>query len=94
MTTFLYGELSEVIKQVLRRVRVASFEEQLKSLEGIVGKLERGDLPLEEAIKLFETGVGLSNACKKELEAAEGKVQILLKQKNGEMKAEPFGLEE
>ena len=73
---------------------MASFEEQLKSLEGIVSKLERGDLPLEEAIKLFETGVHLSNACKQELEAAEGKVQILLKQKDGEMNAQPFGLEE
>ena len=72
---------------------MAGFEEQLKSLEGIIDKLEKGDLPLEEAIKLFENGVNLSNACKQELEAAEGKVQLLLKQKNGEMKAEPFGLE-
>lgn len=72
---------------------MAGFEEKLKSLEGIIDKLEKGDLPLEEAIKLFENGVNLSNACKQELEAAEGKVQLLLKQKNGEMKAEPFGLE-
>ncbi|MHB1023912.1 MAG: exodeoxyribonuclease VII small subunit [Acidobacteriaceae bacterium] len=72
---------------------MASFEEQLKSLEGIVEKLEKGDLPLEESIKLFEQGVVLSNACKQELENAEGKVQILLKQKNGEMKTEPFGEE-
>lgn len=69
---------------------MASFEDQLKSLEGIVEKLEKGDLPLEESIKLFEQGVVLSNACKQELENAEGKVQILLKQKNGEMKTEPF----
>jgi exodeoxyribonuclease VII small subunit len=69
---------------------VASFEEQLKSLEGIVEKLEKGDLPLEESILLFEQGVTLSNACKQELETAEGKVQILLKQKNGEMKPQPF----
>ncbi len=69
---------------------MASFEEQLKSLEGIVEKLEKGDLPLEESILLFEQGVTLSNACKQELETAEGKVQILLKQKNGEMKPQPF----
>ncbi len=69
---------------------MATFEEQLKQLETIVDQLERGDLPLEDSIKLFEEGVGLSNACKQELEAAEGKVQILLKQKDGSMKMEPF----
>ena len=73
---------------------MASFEDQLKSLESIVGKLERGDLALEEAITLFESGISLSNACKQELEAAEGKVQVLLRQKDGELKPEPFGLEE
>lgn len=72
---------------------MAGFEEQLKSLEGIVGKLEGGDLPLEQAVTLFEKGVALSNACKLELEAAEGKVQILLKQKDGSLKAEKFGAE-
>ncbi len=73
---------------------MASFEDQLKSLESIVGKLERGDLALEDAITLFESGISLSNACKQELEAAEGKVQVLLRQKDGELKPEPFGLEE
>ncbi len=73
---------------------MASFEDQLKSLEGIVSKLERGDLALEEAITLFETGITLSNSCKQELEAAEGKVQILLRQKNGELKPETFGAQE
>lgn len=69
---------------------MASFEESLKKLESIVGKLEQGDLPLEESIRLFEEGIQLSDACKKELEAAEGKVQMLLKQKDGSMKAEAF----
>ena len=69
---------------------MASFEESLKQLEAIVGKLERGDLPLEESVRLFEEGVKLSNACKTDLEAAEGKVQILLKQKAGSRKPEPF----
>jgi len=69
---------------------LATFEESLKKLESIVDQLERGDLPLEDSIKLFEEGVNLSNACKKELETAEGKVQILLKQRDGSMKAEPF----
>ncbi len=69
---------------------MANFEESLKQLETIIGKLERGDLPLEESVRLFEEGVQLSNACKADLEAAEGKVQILLKQKDGSRKAEAF----
>lgn len=69
---------------------MASFEESLKKLEAIVDQLEKGDLSLEDSLKLFEEGVGLSAACKKELEAAEGKVQILIKQRDGSLKAEPF----
>lgn len=69
---------------------MASFEESLKQLETIVAKLERGDLPLEESVRLFEEGVQLSTACKADLEAAEGKVQMLLKQKDGTMKPESF----
>jgi len=67
-----------------------SFEESLKKLENIVDKLEKGDLPLEESLKLFEQGVGLSSACKKELDAAEGKVQMLVKQRDGSLKPEAF----
>jgi exodeoxyribonuclease VII small subunit len=70
-----------------------SFEESLKKLESIVDKLEKGDLSLEDSLKLFEEGVGLSSACKKELEEAEGKVQILIKQRDGSLKAEPFPTE-
>jgi exodeoxyribonuclease VII small subunit len=67
-----------------------SFEESLKKLETIVDQLEKGDLPLEDSLKLFEEGVGLSEVCKQELEAAEGKVQILIKQRDGSLKPEPF----
>ena len=69
---------------------MASFEESLKKLETIVEKLEKGDLALEDSLKLFEEGVGLSAACKKELDEAEGKVQKLVKQRDGSLKAEPF----
>ena len=65
------------------------FEECLQRLEKIVEELEKGNVPLEQAIKLFEEGVKLSNSCRQELEAAEGKVEILLKQ-NGKLQAEPF----
>jgi exodeoxyribonuclease VII small subunit len=62
---------------------MATFEEQLTALEGVVEKLERGDLSLDESVSLFEEGLKLSNACKSELEAAEGKIQVLLEQGNG-----------
>lgn len=67
-----------------------SFEESLKKLESIVDKLEKGDLALEESLKLFEEGVGLSATCKKELEEAEGKVEMLIKRRDGTFKTEPF----
>ncbi len=69
---------------------MSTFEQSLKKLETIVDKLEKGELTLEESLKLFEEGVGLSASCKKELEAAEGKVQMLIKQRDGSLKAEPF----
>lgn len=65
------------------------FEDCLQRLEEVVNQLERGEVPLEQALKLFEEGMQLSNSCRKELEEAEGKVQILLKQ-NGKLQAEPF----
>ena len=72
---------------------MATFEESLKKLETIVDQLEKGDLTLEDSVKLFEEGVGLSAACKKELDTAEGKVQILIKQRDGTLKTEPFPTE-
>ena len=69
---------------------MAKFEDSLKKLETIVAQLEEGDLALEESLKLFEEGVSLSAACKQELDAAEGKVQILVKQRDGSQKLEPF----
>ena len=66
------------------------FEECLQRLEAIVKEMERGDLPLEQALKLFEEGMALSNACRKELDEAEGKIEVLLKQ-DGKLQTEPFG---
>jgi exodeoxyribonuclease VII small subunit len=67
-----------------------SFEESLKKLQAIVDQLEKGDLALEESLKLYEEGVGLSTACKQELDAAEGKVRMLVKQRDESLKTEPF----
>ena len=65
------------------------FEDCLQQLEKIVDQLEKGDLSLEQSLKLFEEGVRLSNSCRQELEAAEGKVEILMKQ-GGKLQAQPF----
>ncbi|HXP47750.1 MAG TPA: exodeoxyribonuclease VII small subunit [Terriglobales bacterium] len=65
------------------------FEECLQRLEKIVDEMEKGELPLEKALGLFEEGIALSASCRKELETAEGKVEILLKQ-NGKLQPEPF----
>jgi len=59
------------------------FEDALARLETIVGQLEKGDLPLEDSLKIFEEGVRLSKNCIKLLEEAERKVQILLEDKEG-----------
>jgi exodeoxyribonuclease VII small subunit len=69
---------------------MAKFEESLKQLETIVAQLEKGDLSLEDSIRLFEEGMNLSSVCKQELDSAEGKVQVLLKQRDGSMRPEAF----
>ena len=70
---------------------MAGFEASLGKLEEIVAQLERGDLSLEDSVKLFEEGTRLSAECRKQLEEAEGKVEMLVKQRDGSMKREPFG---
>lgn len=67
-----------------------SFEQSLKQLEAIVAQMERGDVTLEDSVKLFEEGTKLAEHCKQQLAEAEGKVEILIKQRNGAMKREPF----
>jgi exodeoxyribonuclease VII small subunit len=65
------------------------FEDCLQRLEKIVQELEKGEVPLEKSLTLFEEGMQLSSSCRKQLDEAEGKVEILLKQ-NGKLQAEPF----
>ena len=64
------------------------FEEAFKRLEAIVGNLESGDLSLEESMKLFEEGIGLTEACKTRLDDAEKKIQLLLKNSDGKLSLE------
>lgn len=65
------------------------FEECLDRLEKIVAELEKGDVPLDRALELFDEGMKLSGSCRKELEEAEGKIEILLR-RNGKLQPEPF----
>ena len=67
-----------------------NFEAALKRLEEIVRKLEGGELPLDTALELFEEGIQLSRFCNTTLEAAERRVEILLKSDSGQPRAVPF----
>lgn len=69
--------------------REPSFEVSLEELEKVVKELEAGDLPLERSLELFEKGMGLSELCRKQLEAAETRVEVLLR-KDGKLQPEPF----
>jgi len=74
--------------------RKGDFEKSLARLEEVVKWLESTDLSLDEAMKLFEEGVKLSRDCQKQLEEAEGRVEILLKKADGKIAAEPFDPED
>lgn len=65
------------------------FEQALGELEQLVERLERGDLPLDEALKTFERGVALTRHCQSALKSAQQKVEILLK-KSGKAELQPF----
>jgi exodeoxyribonuclease VII small subunit len=71
-----------------------SFENSLHRLEQIVKKLEAGDLALDDALKLFEEGIHLSQQCQKQLEEAENKVELLLKKADGKVTTRKFSLAE
>jgi exodeoxyribonuclease VII small subunit len=73
---------------------MANFEEDLKALESVVERLERGDLSLEDSVRLFEEGMKLSDACKMELEKAEGKIQVLVDRGRSGMKVVDFDLKD
>jgi exodeoxyribonuclease VII small subunit len=66
-----------------------TFEAGLQQLEAIVKEMESGDLPLERALELFESGMKLSDACRKQLEEAETRVEILTR-RAGEMQPHAF----
>jgi exodeoxyribonuclease VII small subunit len=67
-----------------------SFEQNLGRLEALVKRLEESELPLEEALKLFEEGTALSASCRKQLEEAEQRIEVLTKRASGSVVAEPL----
>lgn len=67
------------------------FEKDLEKLEQVVEALETGGLSLEDALKRFEEGIKLACRCEKTLAEAERKIEILVKNAQGEIIAEPFG---
>ncbi len=81
-------------KIVARNSKAPEFEQALEELEKLVETLERGDLPLDEALKRFERGVELTRHCQSALKAAQQRVEILLRRNNGEVEAAPFVSEE
>ena len=76
--------------QTTKPVKADPFEKNLERLDAIVHQLEDADLPLEKALQLYEEGMKLSEVCHKQLEEAEGRVEILTKKAGGKIVAEPF----
>ena len=71
-----------------------NFESSLEELERIVRELERGDLPLEKSLELFEQGVKLSRSCQERLNEAERRIEILTRDSHGRPTVRPFESED
>jgi exodeoxyribonuclease VII small subunit len=66
------------------------FEDELKDLEGIVGQIDSGELSLEDSISAFERGVGLVRSLNHKLDEVERKVELLMRNAQGELKSTPY----
>lgn len=66
------------------------FEQSMSELEGLVARLEQGEVPLEEALAAFERGIALTRACQQALTRAEQKVELLMSRADGSSEAVPF----
>jgi exodeoxyribonuclease VII small subunit len=82
------------MSQTGKSAKPDSFEKNLERLDAIVQQLEDADLPLEKALQFYEEGMKLSEVCHKQLQEAEGRVEILMKKAGGKVAAEPFETEE
>jgi exodeoxyribonuclease VII small subunit len=77
-----------------RLFMIQTFEASLQELEKIVRQLEDGDLPLEESLKLFEKGVKLSRECQERLNQAERRIEVLLRDEDGNPVLQAIGAAE
>jgi exodeoxyribonuclease VII small subunit len=66
------------------------FEDELKDLEGIVAQIDSGELSLEDSITAFERGVGLVRSLNQKLDEVERKVELLMRNAQGELKTTPY----
>lgn len=66
------------------------FEAAMGELEGVVRKLESGDISLDDSLSEFEKGIGLVRECEAKLSEAKGKIEKLIRDSSGELKASPF----
>jgi exodeoxyribonuclease VII small subunit len=80
-----------VSKPAAARQDPARFEDALKRLEEIVGRLEKGELPLEDSLALYEEGIQLSRLCHTKLEEAERKIELLMKDAKGALVPDQTG---
>lgn len=80
--------------QPSKPAKADSFEKNLERLDAIVHQLEDADLPLERALQLYEEGMKLSETCHKQLEEAEGRVEIVMKKAGGKVVTAPLEPEE
>jgi len=71
-----------------------NFETSLEELERIVRELERGDIPLEKSLELFEQGIKLSRACQERLSEAERRIEMLTRDNHGRPAVRPFEAED
>ncbi len=78
------------MSQSSKPAKPESFEKNVERLDAIVRQLEDADLPLEKALQLYEEGMKLSEVCQKQLQEAEGRIQVLMKKAGGKIVAEPF----
>jgi exodeoxyribonuclease VII small subunit len=69
-----------------------NFESSIKRLEEIVNDLEKGDLPLDDSLKVFEEGMKLIKFCSEKLEEVEQKVTMLVKEGDGKYSQHPFDI--
>jgi exodeoxyribonuclease VII small subunit len=76
-----------------KRASEPGFEEALERLEAIVAALEQGDQPLEESLRLFEEGIGLTRRCAAHLDRARGRIDLLTRDATGRLDLAPFRLE-